>query len=75
MNNRIVFNTKPSHRVVDKFKRAFPMAKFYGRATLGGRSNSYLLPEDVYNERKEELKQYGSKARKQLFLVARNDNG
>lgn len=65
MSKRIIFNVKPSHRMVEKFKTICPEATFYGAASLGSKSKSYLIPEDVYLQKHEVLKKYGSKARYQ----------
>jgi len=58
----VYFNTKPSNRVLDSFKREFPMAVFCGRKWKS-KVTTFRLPKDVYEANKEKLKQYGSKER------------
>jgi len=65
---RIVINLKPSARIVNVFKLKFPTASFFGNATLGSKSKSYLIPLDEYEANKELIKKYGTKARYQPFL-------
>jgi hypothetical protein len=67
-NKRVVVNIKPSDRIVKRFKIAFPEAHYYGAATLGSRSKSYLLPLAIFEARREEIKQYGSKSKDQPFI-------
>ncbi len=66
---KIIINLKPSAKIVSRFKGAFPNASFYGAVTLGSKSKSYLLPLDEYESRKDEIKQYGSKAKNQPFIT------
>jgi hypothetical protein len=69
LRNNIVINIAPSHKSIKRFKAAFPGSVFYGRATLGGKRNSYLIAAFQYTTRKNEIKNLkASKARSQPFM-------
>ena len=63
--SRTLLNIKNSARNLKAFKLSFPMATFYGNTTLGKSGKSYHIPTDIYDQRKEDIKRYGSKARDQ----------
>lgn len=65
---KIVINLKPSNKNRDAFVGKFKTAKFYGSVSLGSKAKSYLISIDEYNEKKEFIKQYGTKAREQPFI-------
>lgn len=65
---KVIINLKPSHRVTSAFKAKFPKASFYGSASLGSRSKSYLIDADEYETNKELIRKYGTKARHQPFM-------
>lgn len=65
MKERIIFNVKPSNRILDFFKREYPEAYCLGSASFGSKSKSFLLPLELYERDKEKLKAYGNKARQQ----------
>lgn len=65
---QVVINLKPSHRIVDRFKSKFKTASFYGSASLGSKSKSYLIDIDEYEANKEIIKEYGTKSRDQPFM-------
>lgn len=58
----ITFNVKPSNRVLDRFKAAYPQAGFKNRKWKS-KVIQFSLPLDVYNANKEDLKKYGTKSR------------
>lgn len=65
---KVIINIKPSHRIASAFKTKFPNASFYGAATLGSRSKSYLISIDEYEDNIELIKKFGTKARHQPFM-------
>lgn len=65
---KVVINVKASNKMRDAFVNAFPSASFYGSATLGSKSKSYLIPLDEYEKRKDDIKKYGSRAKYQPFI-------
>ena len=65
---QIVFNAKPSHRMREKFKSRCPNATFFGSATLGSKSKSYLIDQDEYEQNKDALAKFGNKAREQPYI-------
>lgn len=68
MEKSVVINLKPSNKIVQSFKRAFPNAHFFGSSSLGSKSKSYYISLKEYEEKKECIKNFGSKSRHQPFL-------
>ena len=64
MSDTIIVNTKPSNRALDNFKRLCPEASFLGRKWRS-KVTQFSVPLDVWEQRKEQLSQYASKAREQ----------
>lgn len=58
----IKFNVKPSNRVLDRFRIAYPQASFIARKWKS-KVSQFTIPTDVYNANKETLKKYGTKSR------------
>lgn len=66
---RVVINTPASNKAVDRFKSKFPLATFYGSATLGSKRKSYLISLEDFEREKTVLKELKvTKARYQPFL-------
>jgi len=69
LSGRIIINTPPSNRAIERIQALLPGATFYGRATLGSKRNSYIIPLEVFEQHKDKLKELGAtKARYQPFL-------
>jgi hypothetical protein len=53
----------------DLFTKAFPTAKFFGRASLNSKNYSYYLTVEEYEQNKERIKELGgNKSRHQPFI-------
>jgi hypothetical protein len=70
LSGRIIINTPPSNRAIERIKALLPGATFYGRPTLGSKRNSYIIPLEVFEQHKDKLKELGAtKARHLPFLT------
>lgn len=59
----IIVNTKPSNRAIDNFKALCPEARFIGRKWKS-KVTQYSVPVNIWEERKDRLKQYANKSNK-----------
>lgn len=61
----IIVNTKPSHRMCDKFNQLVPNATYLGQSTLGSKSRQYRIPLHIWEEKEAEIKKYATKSKVQ----------